>query len=163
MPFDIIVPGHQAVRHTLVLEPAPGVELPRLVAHPVRGFGGWTEVRAGEPFEFSGKYGTHLCAVQPGEAVPERVDPAWCSAHASTPIPVAEIASLPLASLTDSVTTELRVEDVANGLLRLRVDGETRTGSTMLRSPVGIVLVLIALVGVGGLAWWFLRRRAPGA
>jgi hypothetical protein len=159
MPRDILLPGHKPVRHALVLETAPGVELPRLVAHPVRGFGGWTEVRPGEPFEFSTKYGTHLCAVQPGEVVPDRVDAAWCSAHASTPIPVQQVASLSFASPVEALTTTLLVEGVELGALRLRARDETRSTSLAGWAPIA-VLALVALAGVVGLTWFVRRRNA---
>jgi hypothetical protein len=68
---DVLLPGMKRVEHRLVLEPSELWTGRRIVAAPVRGFGGTHVVEPGVPFAFSTKYGTRLYVVPEAEAIPD--------------------------------------------------------------------------------------------
>src|SRR5215207_1829763 len=107
---DIVLPGTKHVSHRLVIERSDAWHGgQRILAAPVRGFGGTHEVEPGVPFSFSSKYGTRLYVVPPSEELPERIDESWSASHLSATIPVSEVSSAPLASPLESLTTTLTV------------------------------------------------------
>ncbi|MCB9914348.1 MAG: hypothetical protein H6828_04240 [Planctomycetes bacterium] len=153
---DVLPPGYHDVEHVLVLEgDAHGW---RLVAAPTAGFG-VREVRVGEPFEFSSKYGTRLWAFAAGAAVPERWEAGTFEGHALVADLPAEVASVPLRNPVQRVETHLALEGLADGELRLRRVSETRTGSV--RGALGTMLpgaLIGALVALGVVALLVVRR-----
>jgi hypothetical protein len=108
---DILPSGHKSILHRCVFET---LELPshlQLVAAPIRGFGGHAVIEANVPFDFSSKYGTELYLIPKSESLSE-IDAKWFSQWPSSKLPVAEIASVPMWSPTDSILTTLRVEGI---------------------------------------------------
>lgn len=159
---DLIPPGHRLVVHELVfdrLELPPGT---RLVATPVRGFGGVEEVQAGAPFRFSSKYGTAFFLVPEGEVV---TAPGRDLEHPSAAPPVGEIRSLPLVNPVARVLTTLAFDGVEAGELRLSVVEEEHFDAT--GEPVGpgtyapwIAVLLLGVIAVHKLGQ---RRRRASA
>lgn len=161
---DVLLPGTRPVRHELVLEPSPHFAEHDFVAAPVRGFGGITRIEPGVPFTFSSKYGTRLFAIEPGAECPEGYEspegPAVARiARAVGAIPLAQVASVPVTSTLESITTRLRIASIADGRIELAVvDTETER-------DLGerIWLVLVPGLGLAGLLWLWLRRRRKAA
>ena len=149
---DLIPPGHRPVVHELAfdrLELPPGT---RLVATPVRGFGGVEEVQAGAPFRFSSKYGTTFFLVPENEDV-VAPEPGHGLGHPSAAPPVGEIRSLPLVNPVARVLTTLAFDGVEAGELRLSVVNEERFDAN--GEPVGpgsyapwIAVLLLGVIAV---------------
>ncbi|MEC8511476.1 MAG: hypothetical protein VX015_04965 [Planctomycetota bacterium] len=161
---DLIPPGHRPAVHELVfdrLELPPGT---RLVATPVRGFGGVEEVRAGVPFRFSSKYGTTFFLVPENEDI-TAPEPSSGLAHPSAPPPVREIRSLPLVNPVARVLTTLAFEGVEAGELRLSAVREERFDAT--GEPVGVGTyapwIAVLLLGVIAVHKLGQRRRRASA
>lgn len=167
VPADVISMGHHPVDHTLVLETSPEVEGRRLVAAPVRGFGGVARIEQGVPFAFSGKYGTLFYAVPSGEELPPFVPPfdrddaadgaAEWSAFPSWRVPVGEISQVPDSNPLARVETRISWSGPEG---EVEVVGETRwdaTGAMLAESAPGEApgvpsgVIAIALVGLAGL------------
>jgi hypothetical protein len=122
---DIVLPGTEPVSHRLVIERSEAWDgAQRIVAAPVRGFGGTHVVEPGVPFSFSTKYGTRLYVVPPSEELPERIDESWSASHLSAAIPVSEVSSAPLASPLESLTTTLTVRALDRDRFELAVVAE---------------------------------------
>ncbi|MEE2939379.1 MAG: hypothetical protein VX460_03230 [Planctomycetota bacterium] len=161
---DLIPPGHRPVVHELVFEQ---LELPpgtRLVATPVRGFGGVEVVRQGAPFRFSSKYGTTFFLVPEGEDI-TAPEPGRDLDHPSAAPPLGEIRSLPLVNPVARVLTTLALDGVEAGELRLRVVEEARFDAT--GEPIGpgtyapwIAVLLLGVIAVHELGK---RRRRASA
>lgn len=157
---DVLMEGTRPVRHELVLEPSPHFEQHDFVAAPVRGFGGLTRIQPGVPFTFSSKYGTRIFAVEPGAECPEGYDvpegPEVARiARASGAIPLAQVASVPVGSTLESLTTRLRIASIADGVLELVVVETERERDR------GLIAwyVLLPTVGLLGLGWLVRRKR----
>jgi hypothetical protein len=127
---DIIPPGYRPMRHELVLEADPALlEGRKLLRSPTGGFHGIEPVVPGTPFEFSSKYGTALY-LAPGDYEPP---PKARSDALKTepgvlriPIPVAEVAHVPVSDRSARVLTRVRLVAAGEGTFRLDVLDETR-------------------------------------
>lgn len=126
---DVLPPGHRGAVHELVLVASAAPEGSVVVAAPTRGFGGVEVVRLGAPFPFSSKYGTRLYVLPGGAAPPDAAALREGRHGAGVRIPVAEVASVPLASRVARVETRLRLVAAtgADGGYALEVVGETRS------------------------------------
>ncbi len=158
---DLLPPGHHAVRHELVLE-WPADAGWRFVASPVRGFGGTTVIAAGEPFDFSGKYGTRIYAVPAAAPLPngdQRLgDVAWPNAA----VPVAEIASVPIGHPLARVVTTVRVTAVRNGTIEFVRTGEQRF-DTLGHELGALTWLPLAVTAAAGAFWLTRLARAQRA
>ncbi len=109
---DVLLPGYKSVKHELVFEDSDLFKQHRLVAAPIRGFGGVAEIKPGERFLFSQKYGTRFYLVPDSvtELPPfhEEVYGQWPNCLP----PREEIHSLPVTSPTASALTTLRFASV---------------------------------------------------
>lgn len=155
---DLIPPGHKGVTHHLVFVDSPALAQHRLVAAPVRGLQGTTEVVAEQPFSFSSKYGTRLYVI-PKDVVPlPEFDRELFSQWPSAEPPVGEIKSLPLISPVTSIVTTVRLVDVTSGLPVIEVvtheEFDDNANPIAWRSylwrplvlvPVGIAVLLITI------------------
>ena len=120
---DVLLPGQASVTHELVLSPSAALEGHVLIASPSAGFGGVHIVAPGEPFRFSGKYGTKLYAV------PESEDLAPIRAPdlqqildypRSTP-PVFETSSVSTSNPLRRILTTFEVTEIEGESLQVRV------------------------------------------
>jgi hypothetical protein len=112
---DLIPSGHKAVTHQLVFVDSPALAHHRLVAAPVRGLHGTTEVVAGQPFQFSSKYGTRLYLI-PKDVMPlPKFDRDLYSQWPSEEPPVGEITSVPMVNPVASILTKVRLVSVTSG------------------------------------------------
>lgn len=161
---DILPPGSHGVRHELVLELPAGTTAPALVAFPTQGFGVAMRVVPGEPFVFSGKYGTRLYQLAVGEALPRKADQEWAQQHASLAIPVQEVHELPMMNPVQRVRTTLRVVNDATGLRLLVVGSEQFDRHDRPFDPVSVAMwfLLLAAAGAGWLFWLGRRWRVRG-
>ena len=158
---DVILPGQKGVLHELVLEWGEDQGQVEFWAWPLAGFGGPRKIVAGEPFRFSGKYGTRIYRFAAGEAWP---DPrSWESPHEppegflqSHPrgIPCYEINRASVMHPLDSVRSVYRVVGAQQGALQFEFVSEQRfdaRGNLINLGALTPFLVGIALVGLVGL------------
>jgi len=155
---DVLLPGTRPVSHQLVVEPSEHLTGKRIVAFPVRGFGGTHLVEPGKPFDFSSKYGTRLYVASDAESVPESLEPAWEASHLAAEIPVSEVSSVLLASPLESIVTTLRISQLDATRFELAVVDEVRRHD---RKWIA-ALCAVALLGWFGL-WYLIRRRRRAA
>lgn len=159
---DIVPPGNKSVSHKLVFEASPLLESHRLIAMPVRGFGGFAEVRSGQPFWFSSKYGTRLYVVPNDYSPPERISPREELPFPSCDVPVASVTYVPVFSPVKSILTTLQLTEVGDETIQVAVVDHVEYGSdgrpaSWLRSIVP--LIAIAAVGlISCLVLWSRRR-----
>ncbi len=130
-PFggDVLPPGHKPVRHELTVEVAPDALTGRkLWVHPTGGLYGIAEVLPGDPFRFSGKYGTALYSAPADfEPKPEHFDrrTGLNPALVKITIPIDDRSTLPLTDRTERILTRLRLTPSAAGSPVLVVADET--------------------------------------
>ena len=159
---DVVPPGNKSVSHKLVFEASPLFESHRLIAMPVRGFGGFTEVRPGSPFWFSSKYGTRLYVVPEDYSPPERISPREELPFPSCDVPVASVTFVPTFSPVKSILTTLQLTKVGDETIQVAVVDHVEYGSdgkpaSWLRSIVP--MIAIAAIGlISCLALWSRRR-----
>ena len=154
---DIVLPGTRPVEHTLVLEGDAAGR--RLIAAPTRGFG-QVEVRLGEPFRFSSKYGTRLWLFDPALELPARYERERFEQLGDSLGLPREISAVPLIHPLGRVQTTLRLSGVAAGQPRLKLVDEQRV--TLWGRPTSELALTSALLGVAGVglvALILLRRR----
>ena len=113
---DMIPPGNKGVSHKLVFVDSPLLKSHRLIAMPVRGFGGHEEVQPDRPFRFSTKYGTRLYVVPNDFVPPAKVNRRELLPFPSCDVPVSSTTYVsifsPIASLR-SICKLVAVEDDA--------------------------------------------------
>lgn len=105
---DLIPPGFKSVEHNLVFVESEALHSHRLVAAPVRGFGGITEIQAGVPFRFSTKYRTRFYLIPKDTAALADFDPAQFASWPSVDLPQTEIQSVPIFSTVATALTTLK-------------------------------------------------------
>lgn len=151
---DLVAPGHRPVSHQLVVEASAHFEQHRFFAEPVRGFSGFHEIRPGEPFDFSSKYGTRIFAL-PRDVAPDAGAKVAPLAVATGEIPVSEVSSVVLTSPVERVETRLKLVRVENGVLELSVVASDEQYSRPMLAAIGggVALCAVGLV-------LFARRRA---
>lgn len=160
---DMLLPGHTATKHELVLTWDDAVR-ERFVASPGRRLHGSRLLTRGEPFPFSSKYGTRIYAVPADAVLPDAKATLRESTWPSAAIPVREVASVRNGYPVTRVLTTLRVAAVRDDGLELEVIDEQRFGMFDLPivGPIWLPLVLIA-----GFGFVLLRRfhaaREPAA
>ena len=158
---DLIPPGHKSVSHKLVFVDSQLLQSHRVIAMPVRGFGGAEEVKAGHPFRFSSKYGTRLYAVPRDFVPPKRVSPGKPLPFPSCEVPVTCVTSVPGFSPVASLTSTCKLSKVTADQIRVELiehvelDAQGRPAS-MRRS----MLPLLVIASVGLLGCLLLWRRA---
>jgi hypothetical protein len=156
---DLLTPGFRRISHQLVIEPSEAWKGQRIVAFPVRGLSGGTEVAPGVPFGFSSKYSTRLYVLEAGEELPTRADEAWRSGHVSTDLPVTQVAAVPLTSPLESIRTTLKVTVLDDSRLEVEVVDVDEEYDLWMAFGLGAALVL----GVSGLIYLRRRRKARSA
>lgn len=156
---DILPPGHKDVRHELILVWGDDVIDHRFAASPTRGFHGNHEIRAGEPFAFSSKYGTRIFAVPPTAALPDARDRLKDVPWPNAAVPVREVRSIASGHPLARVETTLRVTRVTvDGIEFARV-GERRLDAR--GNELGDLDWLpLALIAAGGAFWTWRQSRA---
>lgn len=160
---DILPPGQRAVQHELVVEAADGAALPALLAFPTQGFGQAMRVMPMEPFGFSSKYGTRLYVLEPGEALPRKVDALWAERHRSAAIPVREITGVAMGSPVTRVRTTLRASATADGRLQLAVRDTVHFDAQGRPVDRRQTFWLLLPAAAGALWLWWLARASPRA
>lgn len=159
---DVIPPGHKGVTHELVMQWAEDLGEHSFVAYPVRGFHGHHVIVQGEPFGFSGKYGTRIYAVPAGAALPESRDAWQAVTWPASDIPVGEISTVAASHPLARVETQLRATKVTvDAVLIERLTERRFTGDGQeLGGFDWMPLVLIAGAGIV-LLLLLSRRRRP--
>lgn len=158
---DVIMPGQKGVTHELVLEwgeDQGGVEF---WAWPMAGFGAPRQIVRGEPFRFSGKYGTRIYRLAAGESWPDRRN--WpnraqppedfLQSHPSG-LPCHQIRSVSIMHPLDSLRSVYRVVGAQQGALQFEFVSEQRfdaRGNLINAGVLAPLLLVIALVGLVGL------------
>lgn len=165
---DIIPPGNKKVSHHMVFADSPLLQSHRLIAMPVRGFGGFTEVQAGQPFQFSSKYGTRLYVVPSDYHPPGKVFHGEPLPFPSCEVPVSSTTSVPKFSPVASLRTTCKLIAVGDDSIGVEVIEHVELGSG--NQPVTpwqrmLPFVAIAATGLLGciLVWRWNRARMAGA
>ncbi len=162
-PPDVLPPGHKSVRHELVLDWGDDLGGYRLFAYPTRGFHGHHEIRRGEPFTFSSKYGTKIYALPAARAFPEQRDEVAALACPSAPVPVAQVSSVAMSDPVARIETRVQVERATADGLEFTVLGTRRLGADG-QETSGLDFLLLGLVAaIGLLAVIVLALRARAA
>lgn len=167
---DLIPPGYRRVSHTLCIEPSEKLEKVRLVAAPVLGFGGVSQIEPGVPFSFSGKYGTKIYAVPEDVGPLKDFDREKFKDWPSIDPPVEQVANVPVSSPITSVETTLSFNGISGNELNIGIvrhiehgkasiddRGANSQGKTWSREIVLALAGGVILVGV--LLWQVLARR----
>jgi hypothetical protein len=163
---DLVPEGHHSVRHGMVLLPDERLEGVQLHLAPVRGFSGAEPWVPGEEAGWSGKYGTRVYALRPGEAASDDPKELAEAAFASGEIPFGHFSFLPNADPTFRIVTTVRLVSIGDGAIALEEvetrrydrDGQERRGPS---EPGAILPLLIGVAVVGAvlLLVSFSRRR----
>jgi len=156
---DILMPGHKPVSHVLVFQESELFHQHRLVAAPIKGLGGWTEVQPGQPFEFSNKYGTRIFLI-PKDVKIEKFDSVAFDQWPHVPPPVQEVASLPLSNPVSGIVTQLAFTGVFEGRPAVQIVSEQRLNA--FGEPVtyiGTMLLMGGVFLVGMTVTWVAIRR----
>jgi hypothetical protein len=161
---DILPAGHKSVRHQLVFEPSPLFAAHRVVAAPTRGFAGVAEIKPGERFSFSSKYGTRIYLVPPATPV-ESFDREQFQQWPSALPPIRELNSVPIWHPLAQVVTTLRLLDVSDAGPTMEVVKSEQfngSGGPVSFVPLGLATGGVALVGLAicGIVWRRTRRRS---
>lgn len=159
---DLIPPGHKSITHQLVFLDSPLLTEHRLIAAPVRGFGGFSEVKAGHPFYFSSKYGTKIYAVPKDYQPPTRYSPGEALPFPHSEPPTNSITSVSLLQNTSRIETHCRLVAVTETSLEIEVTEEIRFDELNNVTTGGLSLlgkIAISLAGLGGcLALWIVKK-----
>lgn len=159
---DLIPPGHKSIKHQLVFLDSPLLTEHRLIAAPVRGFGGFSEVKAGHPFYFSSKYGTKIYAVPKDYQPPTRYSPGEALPFPHSEPPTNSITSVSLLQNTSRIETHCRLVAVTETSLEIEVTEEIRFDELNNVTTGGLSLlgkIAISLVGLAGcLALWIVKK-----
>ena len=170
---DLIPPGHRRVSHTLCFEPSEPLEKVRLVAAPVLGFGGVSQIEPGVPFSFSGKYGTKIYAVPEDVGPLKDFDREKFKDWPSIDPPVHQIANVPENSPIKSVETTLSFNGISGNELNIGIvrhiehgNANIELGGVTIAQPWGRAIT-VALIGgvilVGVLIWQVLAKRTSSS
>lgn len=168
-PPDVIPAGYRRISHEMVVLPSEALGDRTLVCWTSTGLGGPDSVVVpGEPFGFSGKYGSRLYLLPEG-ANPADVPRPRFDAPLKVPSaapPVADIGLLPAASPIHAARTTLRLVGVDGDRLSFEVvSHETfdAAGRAVGATPLSLrtwywpALLLLGIALLGGLA--VSRRR----
>ena len=156
---DLIPPGNKSVSHRLIFQDSELLRDHRVIAMPVRGFGGHEEIEAGKPIPFSTKYGTRLYVVPDDYEPPGKMMRKDLPNFPSCDVPVSSITYVPVFSPVASIRTTLELADVSDDSITVTVVDHVeldRTGqpASLLRSA--LPLFAISAAGIAGcfVLWW---------
>lgn len=160
---DFILPGEKGVAHELVLEWGEDQGDVEFWAWPMVGFRVQWKIVRGQPFRFSGKYGTRIYRFAAGEPWPDQDSwerpnqppEGFLRSHPSG-IPCRQIRSVSIMHPLDSVRSVYRVVGAEQGALQFEFVSEERFDARGNLISLGVLtpfLVGIALVGLVGLVW----------
>ena len=164
---DLIPFGNKGVSHKLVFVDSPLLTSHRLIATPVRGFGGHEEVRPNRPFQFSTKYGTRLYVVPADFEVPEKVTHDQPLTYPSCDVPVSSTTFVPLHSPTASLRSTCKLIAVSDDSIEVELVSHEEldsSGQPVNLFKTAVPLLLIAATGLAGcvLIWRRVRSRRKG-
>ncbi|MEM1067323.1 MAG: hypothetical protein AAGI63_00400 [Planctomycetota bacterium] len=160
---DLVPVGNKGVTHKLVFTDSPLLETHRIIAAPVRGFGGHAEVRPDQPFYFSTKYGTRLYVVPADYEVPKKVGPGKTLPFPSCDVPVTATTYVPMYSPTDSLRSTCRLLAVTDEAIEVELVDHVELDSN--GEPVSLSkslfpMLLISLTGLVGCCVIWRRTRS---
>lgn len=161
---DLIPPGHKSVRHRMVFVDSPALRENRLIAAPVRGFGGFAEIIAGQSFSFSNKYGTRIYSVPAGYQPPDRFFYNEPLEFPHVDCPVNSITSVSIFCDTSQIETRCKILSVSDESITIQVleevefdaFGKVTKGGLNLYAKIGISVSGLAMCLLIGL---ILRTR----
>ncbi|MEM7455910.1 MAG: hypothetical protein AAF456_16280 [Planctomycetota bacterium] len=167
---DITPDGHRDIRHRIVFEDSPALEEHTLIASPQAGFNGVVEIKPGEAFDFSSKYGTRFYVVPPGTAVPTEFDRELLDQWPSTRPPRGEIRSVVIASPVASALTTVKLVEVNEDGPVVEEVGHVefnRSGSELTPTKKAVhyttpIAVLAATIFVAAVLWRKYRNVDAG-
>lgn len=163
---DIIPPGNKGVTHKLVFVDSPLLQSHRLIAMPVRGFGGHEEVQPGQPFRFSSKYGTRLYVVPDDFVPPKKSQPGQPLPYPSCEVPIGSTTFVPMLSPVDSLRSTCKLVAVEQDSIHVELVDQVELNSS--GQPVTFLnsvfpMLIISTSGLIGccLIWRRTRMSQP--
>lgn len=148
---DLIPPGNKRVSHKLVFVDSPLLRSHRLIAMPVRGFGGHEEVIPGRPFHFSTKYGTRLYVV-PGDFVPPyKVSPGEPLPFPSCDVPVSSTTYVPILSPIASLRSTCKLIAVGDDAIQVELVDHVKLDSNGKSASLLKTVLPMLLISATGL------------
>ena len=157
---DILPPGHRGIVHEIVFVESDLLEAHRLIATPLRGFHGVEEIRPGQPFPFSTKYGTRFYVVPEDAALPEARDVQALARWPSCDPPITEIRGVPWYSPVVSALSTCKLVDVSSENVGVELVNHDELDSN--GEPASMVrraFILGAIAAAGLLGCGVLYRR----
>ena len=158
---DLIPPGNKGVSHKLVFVDSPLLKSHRLIAMPVRGFGGHEEVQPDRPFQFSSKYGTRLYVVPNDFVLPTKVNPGEPLPFPSCDVPVSSTTYVPIFSPIASLRSTCKLVAVEDDAIQVELVDHVELNSN--GRPVTLlntVLPMLVISATGLIGCGFIWRRA---
>lgn len=158
---DLIPPGNKGVSHKLVFVDSPLLKSHRLIAMPVRGFGGHEEVQPDRPFHFSTKYGTRLYVVPNEFVLPAKLNPGEPLPFPSCDVPVSSTTYVPTFSPIASLRSTCRLVAVEDDAIQVELVDHVELNSN--GRPVTLlntVLPVLVISGTGLIGCCIIWRRA---
>lgn len=158
---DLIPPGNKGVSHKLVFVDSPLLKSHRLIAMPVRGFGGHEEVQPDRPFHFSTKYGTRLYVVPNDFVPPAKVSFGEPLPFPSCDVPVSSTTYVPILSPVASLRSTYKLIAVGDDTIQVElVDHVELDSNGQPTSLLNTILPMLAIAGTGLIGCCLIRRRA---
>ena len=158
---DLIPPGNKGVSHKLVFVDSPLLKLHRLIAMPVRGFGGHEEVQPDRPFHFSTKYGTRLYVVPNDFVPPTKVNPGEPLPFPSCDVPVSSTTYVPILSPIASLRSTCKLIAVGDDAIQVElVDHVELDSNAQPASLLNTVLPMLVISATGLIGCFLIWRRA---
>ena len=159
---DLIPPGHKSIKHELVFLDSPLLREHRLIAAPVRGFGGFAEVKADQPFYFSTKYGTKIYAVPKDFEPPESYTHGEALPFPNSEPPTHSLTSVSILRKTNRIVTRCRLTAITDQSLEIEVVEEVQFDEFNQVTTGGLSRfgkISVSLIGlVGCFVLWTLKK-----
>ncbi len=158
---DLIPPGSKGVSHKLLFVDSPPLKSHRLIAMPVRGFGGHEEVQPHRPFHFSTKYGTRLYVVPDDFIPPAKVIPGEPLPFPSCDVPVSSTTYVPIFSPIASLRSTCKLVAVGDNAIQVElVDHVELNSDGRPASLLNTVLSMLVISATGLIGCYLIWRRA---
>jgi hypothetical protein len=140
---------------------SPLLKSHRLIAMPVRGFGGHEDVQPNRAFHFSTKYGTRLYVVPDDFVPPAKVNPGEPLPFPSCDVPVSSMTYVPTYSPIASLRSTCKLVAVGDNAIQVELVSHVELDSN--GRPVSLlntVLPMLAISAIGLLGCCLIWRRS---
>ena len=140
---------------------SPLLKSHRLIAMPVRGFGGHEEIQPDRPFHFSTKYGTRLYVVPSDFVPPAKVSPGELLPFASCDVPVSSTTYVSILSPIASLRSTCKLIAVGDDAIQVElVDHVELDSNGKPASLLNTVLPMLLISATGLIGCCLVWRQA---